>query len=92
MPLVHMKPFVERQKKNAVDAAVIVEAVLRLNMHYIEAKSAKHQRRAFAFRGHRYFVGQCTQCLARPLQYGNGIAKRPHWMAVSMPLSLSRVY
>ena len=58
-----MKPFVKRQKNDAADAAAIVEAALRPNMHYVAVKSAEHQARAVAFRTHQCFVRQRTQLI-----------------------------
>ena len=36
IPPIYVKPFVKRQKNDAVDAAAIAEAALRPNMHYVE--------------------------------------------------------
>lgn len=58
-----MKPFVKRQKNDAVDAAAIAEAALRPNMHCVAVKSAEHQARAVAFRTHQCFVRQRTQLI-----------------------------
>ncbi len=56
IPPIYVKPFVKRQKNDAVYAAAIAEAAQRPNMHYVEAKSAEHQARAVAFRTHQCFV------------------------------------
>jgi transposase len=63
VPPIRVKPFVERQKNDAADAAVIVEAVLRPNMHCVAMKSAEHQARAVTFRTHQCFVRKRTQLI-----------------------------
>ena len=60
IPPIYVKPFVKRQKNDAADAAAIVEATLRPNMHYVEVKSAERQARAVAFRTHQCFLRQRT--------------------------------
>lgn len=39
----YVKPFAQRQKNDAADAAVVAEAVQRPNMHCVAVKSAEHQ-------------------------------------------------
>jgi transposase len=63
IPPIYVKPFVQRQKNDAEDAAAIAEAALRPNLHYVAVKSAEHQARAVAFRTHQSFVGQRTQLI-----------------------------
>ncbi|WP_217171035.1 IS110 family transposase [Sphingobium chlorophenolicum] len=63
IPPIYVKPFVKRQKNEAVDAAAIAEAALRPHLHYVAVKSAGHQARAVAFRTHQSFVGQRTQLI-----------------------------
>lgn len=63
IPPIYVKPFVERQKNDAADAAAIAEAALRPNLHYVAVRSAEHQARAVAFRTHQSFVGQRTQLI-----------------------------
>jgi len=39
----YVKPFLKRQKNDAADAEVIVEAALRPTMRFVEPKSADQQ-------------------------------------------------
>lgn len=76
-----MKPFVKRQKNDAVDAAAIAEAALRPNMHCVAVKSAEHQARAVAFRTHQCFVRPRTQLInslrGHLAEFGIVVAKGP---------------
>lgn len=58
-----MKPFVKRQKNDAVDAEAIVEAALRPNMRFVPIKSAQTQAQTMLFRSREQLVGQRTETI-----------------------------
>nr|WP_205316174.1 transposase [Novosphingobium sp. P6W] len=43
IPPIYVKPFVKRQKNDAVETPTIAESALRPNIHYVAVKSAEHQ-------------------------------------------------
>lgn len=62
----YVKPFLKRQKNDAVDAEAIVEAALRPTMRFVEPKSADQQARAVAFRTREQLVDQWTEAVNAP--------------------------
>jgi transposase len=81
IPPIYVKPFVKRQKNDAVDAAAKAEAAVRPNMHYLAVKSAEHQARAVAYRTHQCSVRQRTQMInalrSHLAEFGDVFAQGP---------------
>lgn len=63
IPPQYVKPFVKRQKNDAVDAEAIVEAVLRPSMRFVSVKSADQQGQAMVLKTRDLFTGQRTQAV-----------------------------
>ena len=61
IPPAYVKPFVKRQKSDAIDAAAICEAAQRPNMRFVAVKSEAQQAAAMVFRGRDLLVRQRTQ-------------------------------
>src|SRR3569623_515884 len=57
----YVKPFVKRQKNDAVDAEAIVIAAQRPEMRFVGPKSAEKQSRAILFRARERLVHQRTE-------------------------------
>jgi transposase len=58
-----VKPFVKRQKNNAVDAEAICEAAQRPTMRFVAPKSEQTQAAALVFRARDLLV--CSELLVR---------------------------
>lgn len=63
IPPAYVKPFVKRQKNDAVDAEAICEAAQRPSMRFVAVKSEEQQASALVFRGRDLLVGQRTQII-----------------------------
>lgn len=63
IPPIYVKPFVKRQKNDAVDAEAIVEAASRPTMRFVAIKSADQQAAGMAFKTRDLFVRQKTQLI-----------------------------
>jgi transposase len=50
IPPAYVKPFVKRQKNDAIDAEAICEAAQRPNMRFVAVKSEQQQAAGFVFR------------------------------------------
>lgn len=61
IPPSYVKPFVKRQKNDAIDAEAICEAVQRPNMRFVAVKSEEQQANMTVFRARDLFVRQRTQ-------------------------------
>ncbi|MEQ6335069.1 IS110 family transposase [Sphingobium sp. MK2] len=57
----YVKPFVKRQKNDAVDAEAIVFAAQRPEMRFVEPKSTEQQSRTILFRARERLVHQRTE-------------------------------
>jgi transposase len=57
IPPAYVKPFVKRQKNNAVDAEAICEAAQRPTMRFVAPKSEQTQAAALVFRARDLLVG-----------------------------------
>ncbi|WP_310622316.1 IS110 family RNA-guided transposase [Flexibacterium corallicola] len=63
VPPVYVKPFVKRQKNDAVDAEAIAEAASRATMRFVAVKSSEQQGGCMAFKTRDLFVRQRTQTI-----------------------------
>ena len=63
MPAQYVKPFVETQKIDFVDAEAIVEAILRPNIRFVEIKSEEQQSVLLAHRLRERLIKQRTQTI-----------------------------
>ena len=63
VPPVYVKPYVKRQKNDAVDAEAICEAASRPTMRCVAVKSAEQQARGMLFRWRDQAVRQRTQTI-----------------------------
>jgi transposase len=63
IPPAYVKPFVERNKNDAVDAEAICEAAQRPNMRFVAIKSEEQQASALVFRTRDLMVRQRTQLI-----------------------------
>ncbi len=57
----YVRPFVKRQKNDAVDAEAIVIAAQRPEMRFVEPKTEAQQARAILFRARERLVHQRTE-------------------------------
>jgi transposase len=60
MPPAYVKPYVKRQKNDAVDAEAICEAVTRANMRFVETKTPEQQSCLMLHRTRHLFIRQQT--------------------------------
>ena len=60
---VYVKPFIKRQKNDAVDAEAICEAAQRPSMRFVPVKSEEQQANGIVFRARDLLVRQRTQCV-----------------------------
>ena len=69
-----VRPFVKRQKNDAADAEVIVIPACRLELRFVEPKTAKQQSRAAVSRGRERLVHRRTADVnaLRALLYEHG--------------------
>jgi transposase len=59
----YVKPFIKRQKNDAVDAAAICEAAQRPTMRFVPVKTEEQQANGIVFRARDLLVRQRTQCV-----------------------------
>ena len=59
----YVKPFVKRQKNDAVDAEAVTEAAFRPTMRFVYIKSAQTQARTMLFRTREQLIGQRTEVI-----------------------------
>src|ERR1700690_2999169 len=60
MPPAYVKPYVKRQKNDAVDAEAICEAVTRANMRFVATKTREQQSCLTLHRTRHLFIRQQT--------------------------------
>src|SRR4051794_461006 len=63
IPPAYVKPFVKRQKNDAIDAEAIAEAASRPTMRFVAVKTEGQQARAMLFRTRDLLVRQRTQLI-----------------------------
>jgi transposase len=63
IPPAYVKPFVKRQKNDAIDAEAICEAAQRPSMRFVAVKSEEQQAAGLAFRTGDLLVRQRTQLI-----------------------------
>jgi transposase len=63
IPPAYVKPFVKRQKSDAIDAEAICEAAQRPNMRFVAVKSEQQQAAGLVFRTRDLLVRQRTQLI-----------------------------
>jgi transposase len=63
IPPAYVKPFVKRQKNDAIDAEAICEAAQRPNMRFVAVKSEEQQAAGLVFRTRDLLVRQRTQLI-----------------------------
>ena len=63
IPPAYVKPFVKRQKNDAIDAEAICEAAQRPNMRFVAVKSEQQQAVSLVFRTRDLLVRQRTQLI-----------------------------
>ena len=64
IPPAYVKPFVKRQKNDAIDAEAICEAAQRPSMRFVAVKSEEQQAAGLVFRTRYLLVRQRTQLAA----------------------------
>lgn len=86
IPPAYVKPFVKRNKNDAVDAEAICEAAQRPNMRFVAIKSEEQQASALVFRTRDLLVRQRTQLInairGHLTEYGWVAPKGPSHIAV----------
>ena len=86
IPPAYVKPFVKRNKNDAVDAEAICEAAERPNMRFVATKSEEQQASALVFRTRDLMVRQRTQLInairGHLTEYGWVAPKGPSHIAV----------
>ena len=63
IPPAYVKPFVKRQKNDAIDAEAICEAAQRPSMRFVAVKSEQQQAASLVFRTRDLLVRQRTQII-----------------------------
>jgi len=63
IPPAYVKPFVKRQKSDAIDAEAICEAAQRPSMRFVAVKSEQQQAAGLVFRTRDLLVRQRTQLI-----------------------------
>jgi transposase len=63
VPPAYVKPYVRRNKNDAVDAAAICEAVGRPNMRFVPVRRVENQARLMRHRARELLVGHRTRML-----------------------------
>jgi len=85
IPPAYVKPFVKRQKNDAVDAEAICEAAQRPSMRFVAVKSEEQQAAGLVFRTRDLLVRQRTQLInavrGHLTEYGWVAPKGPSHMA-----------
>ena len=64
IPPAYVKPFVKRQKNDAIDAEAICEAAQRPSMRFVAVKSEEQQAAGLVFRTRDLLVRQRTQLIS----------------------------
>ena len=86
IPPAYVKPFVKRNKNDAVDAEAICEAAQRPTLRFVAIKSEEQQASALVFRTRDLLVRQRTQLInairGRLTEYGWVAPKGPSHIAV----------
>ncbi|WP_193335689.1 IS110 family RNA-guided transposase [Devosia beringensis] len=86
IPPAYVKPFVKRNKNDAVDAEAICEAAQRPSMRFVAIKSEEQQASALVFRTRDLLVRQRTQLInairGHLTEYGWVAPKGPSHIAV----------
>ncbi len=86
IPPAYVKPFVKRNKNDAVDAEAICEAARRPNMRFVAVKSEEQQAAALVFRTRDLLVRQRTQLInairGHLTEYGWVAPKGPSYVAM----------
>ncbi|MFQ6184768.1 IS110 family transposase [Sinorhizobium meliloti] len=86
IPPAYVKPFVKRNKNDAVDAEAICEAAQRPNMRFVAVKSEEQQAAALVFRTRDLLVRQRTQLInairGHLTEYGWVAPKGPSYVAM----------
>ena len=89
IPPAYVKPFVKRQKNDAIDAEAICEAAQRPNMRFVAVKSEQQQAAGLVFRTRDLLVRQRTQLInairGHLTEYGWIAPKGPSHVA-SLPI------
>src|ERR1700737_3859061 len=62
-PPAYVKPYVRRNKNDAVDAVAICETVGRPNMRFVPVRSVENQARLMRHRARELLMGHCTRML-----------------------------
>jgi transposase len=85
IPPAYVKPFVKRQKNDAIDAEAICEAAQRPNIRFVAVKSEEQQAAGLVFRTRDLMVRQRTQLInairGHLAEYGWVAPKGPSHMA-----------
>src|SRR5579864_5474490 len=63
MPPAYVKPYIKRQKNDAVDAEAICEAVTRTNMRFVPTKTPEQQSCLMLHRTRHLFIRQQTSVI-----------------------------
>src|SRR5467141_3663116 len=91
MPPAYVKPYVKRQKNDAVDAEAICEAAQRPSMRFVAVKSEQQQAAGLVFRTRDLLVRQRTQLInairGHLTEYGWVAPKGPSHVAMLADLS-----
>ena len=86
IPPAYVKPFVKRQKNDAIDAEAICEAAQRPNMRFVAVKSEQQQAAGLVFRTRDLLVRQRTQLInairGHLTEYGRIAPKGPSHVAM----------
>jgi transposase len=86
IPPAYVKPFVKRQKNDAIDAEAICEAAQRPNMRFVAVKSEQQQAAGLVFRTRDLLVRQRTQLInavrGHLTEYGWIAPKGPSYVAM----------
>src|SRR5438045_213214 len=77
IPPAYVKPFVKRQKNDAIDAEAICEAAQRPNMRFVAVKSEQQQAAGLVFRTRDLLVRQRTQLINAILISPSMVGLRP---------------
>ena len=86
LPPAYVKPFVKRQKNDAIDAEAICEAAQRPSMRFVAVKSEQQQAAGLVFRTRDLLVRQRTQLInairGHLTEYGWIAPKGPSHVAI----------
>lgn len=90
IPPAYVKPFVKRQKNDAIDAEAICEAAQRPSMRFVAVKSEQQQAAGLVFRTRDLLVRQRTQLInairGHLTEYGWVAPKGPSHVAMLIDL------